>query len=141
MIRLLLSAATVFVLVAIGCGGAVTKLDGAVETIPIFTPAKLKERTTAFTSDTLGDPQKFSTYTWHLETDASPMTVADFYAAAWPSASRTTEDDAIVIRNPPLPADEQTPLGESVLVTVKLQPEDAKTQFSIAEDVFKARRK
>ena len=140
MPRLLFPAVAGLALIVVACGGTVTKLNGAVGTIPIFAPASLKERTTAFTSDTLGDPQKFSTYTWHLETDAVPATVADFYAAQWPSASRTTDEDDIVIRNPPLPADERTPLGESVLVTVKLQPENGKTQFSITEDVFKARR-
>jgi hypothetical protein len=137
----LISAAVGLALGVVACGGTVTKLDGAVGTIPIFAPASLKERTTALTSDSIGDPQKFSTYTWHLQTDASPTTVADFYSAQWPSASRTTDDDQIVIRNPPLPSDERTPLGESVLVTVKLQPENGKTQFSIAEDVFKAKRR
>lgn len=123
------------------CGGSVKELDGAVATIPIFSPASLKERTTAFTSDDIGDMMKFSTYTWYLETDASPMTVDAFYMAQWPGASRREDAEEIIIRNPPFPADEDAPLGESVLVTIKLLREGGKTQFSISEDVFRAKRR
>lgn len=128
-------------LLVAGCGGTVKELDGAVATIPIFSPASLKERTTSFTSDDIGDMRKFSTYTWYLETDASPAAVADYYAGQWPTASRSDDEEEIIIRNPPFPEDEDAPLGESVLVTVKLVREGGKTQFSISEDVFRARRR
>jgi hypothetical protein len=127
-------------LAALACG-SVKELDGAIRTIPVFSPASLKERTTAFTSDDIGDMMKFSTYTWYLETEATPSTVADFYAGQWPSASRSDDEEEIIIRNPPFPEDEEAPLGESVLVTIKLVREGGKTQFSISEDVFRARRR
>jgi len=54
-------------LVVASCGGPVKELDRALGKIPIFSPATLKERTTAHTSDVISDPMKFSTYTWHLK--------------------------------------------------------------------------
>ncbi len=127
--------------VVTSCGGSVRELDGAIATIPVFSPASLKERTTAFTSDDIGDMMKFSTYTWYLETDASPTTVDAFYMAQWPGASRRENAEEVIIRNPPFPEDEDAPLGESVLVRIKATREGGKTQFSISEDVFRAKRR
>jgi len=129
------------------CGGNVTKLDGALGTIPIFSPASFKERHTAFTSDDIGDPRKFSTYTWYLETERSVADVEAFYAAQWPNGRSRNEDgedasagdDDITFRNPPLPEGD-APLGESMLVTIKRAQHGGKTQFSISEDVFSHRR-
>src|SRR5262249_32680045 len=70
----------------------VTQLDGALGTIPIFSPATFKERHTAFTSDDIGDPRKFSTYTWYLETERSVSEVEAFYAAQWPNGRSRSED-------------------------------------------------
>lgn len=123
------------------CTPNVSSLDGAVGAIPIFNPASFKERSQAFTSDDIGDPMKFSTYTWYLETDERAEAVAAFYAAQWPGAERIEEDGEIRLRNPPFPENEDEPLGESVLVTIKLEREGGKTQFSISEDVFRARRR
>lgn len=125
-------------------GGNVTKLDGALGTIPIFSPASFKERVTAHTSDDIGEPRKFSTYTWYLETERSPSEVEAFYAAQWPNGRSDRKedgegDDDITFRNPPLPA-EDAPLGESASVTIKRAMEGRKTQFSITEDVFTRRR-
>jgi hypothetical protein len=135
------ATAGLLLLAALACGGSVKELDGAIATIPVFAPASLKERTTAFTSDDIGDMMKFSTYTWYLETEESPMAVDAYYVAQWPGASRTEDAEEIIIRNPPFPADEDAPLGESVLVTIKLVREGGKTQFSISEDVFRAKRR
>jgi len=121
------------------CGGPVTELDGALSSIPIFSPASLKERTTAHTSDVISDPMKFSTYTWNLETSMSASEVDAFYSAQWPSAARVEEDGEVMFHNPPLPEGE-APLGEGVHVTIKTVQEDGKTQFSISEDVFSRRR-
>ena len=126
-------------LVVASCGGPVKELDGALGKIPIFSPASLKERTTAHTSDVISDPMKFSTYTWHLETTMSPVVVDAFYTAQWPAAARVEEDGEIHFHNPPLPAGD-APLGEGVHVTIKSAPEGGKTQFSITEDVFARRR-
>jgi len=123
------------------CTPKVSELDGAIATIPIFNPASLKERTTSFTSDDMGDMMKFSTYTWYLETEESADAVANFYAAQWPSAERTEDDGEISLRNPPFPEDEDEPLGESVMVTITLEREGGKTQFRISEDVFRAKRR
>jgi len=120
-------------------GGPVKELDGALSTIPIFSPASLKERTTAHTSDVISDPTKFSSYTWHLQTDLAPVVVDAFYTAQWPSASRVEEDGEIHFHNPPLPAGDE-PLGEGVHVTIHQIKEDGKTQFEISEDVFSRRR-
>ena len=121
------------------CGGPVKELEGALGKIPIFSPASLKDRTTAHTSDVISDPMKFSTYTWHLETTMSPIVVDAFYTAQWPAAARVEEDGEINFHNPPLPEGD-APLGESVHVTVKSTQEGGKTQFSISEDVFARRR-
>ena len=58
----------VVALLCTSCSRNVTQLDGALGAIPIFSPATFKERHTAHTSDDIGDPTKFSTYTWYLET-------------------------------------------------------------------------
>ena len=137
-------------LLCTSCSGNVTQLDGALGAIPIFSPATFKERHTAHTSDNIGDPMKFSTYTWYLETERSVSEVEAFYAAQWPNGRSHSEDsedsseganenEDITFRNPPLPADD-TPLGESVSVTIKHAREGGKTQFSITEDVFARRR-
>jgi hypothetical protein len=128
---------------AASCGGSVDSLDGAIGQIPIFAPASFKERSTSLTSDDMGDPTKFSTYTWYLETEKTPDEVAAFYMAQWPGAGRTDdeEDATIFIRNPPLPEDDGAPLGESVSVTINRTPEGGKTQFYISEDVFRAKRR
>jgi len=126
-------------LVVFSCGGPVKTLDGALSTIPIFSPASLKERTTAHTSDVISDPMKFSSYTWHLETDMAPVVVDAFYTSQWPSASRVEEDGEIHFHNPPLPAGDE-PLGEGVHVTIHQTKEAGKTQFEISEDVFSRRR-
>lgn len=133
-------AAGLILLAALACGGPVT-LDGAIATIPVFAPASFKERNTSFTSDDIGDMMKFSTYVWYLETPESPMAVDAYYMAQWPGASRTEDAEEIIIRNPPFPANEDAPLGESVLVTIKLTREGGKTQFNITEDVFRAKRR
>ena len=124
----------------LACGGTV-ELDGAIATIPVFAPASFKERSTSYTSDDMNDMMKFSTYTWDLETDESPSAVDAFYMAQWPGAGRTEDAEEVIIRNPPFPEDEDAPLGESVLVTIKLTREGGKTQFSISEDVFRAKRR
>src|SRR5262245_17899941 len=140
----------VVTLLCTSCTRNVTQLDGALGTIPIFSPATFKERHTAFTSDNIGDPRKFSTYTWYLETERSVSEVEAFYAAKWPngrsrgengedSSEDASENDDINFRNPPLPEGD-APLGESVSVTIKRAPEGGKTQFSISEDVFSLRR-
>jgi hypothetical protein len=134
-------AAGLLLLAALGCGGTVKELDGAIATIPVFSPASFKERNTSFTSDDIGDMMKFSTYVWYLETPESPMAVDAFYMTQWPGASRTEDAEEIIIRNPPFPANEDAPLGESVLVTIKLAREGGKTQFHITEDVFRAKRR
>lgn len=134
-------AAGLLLLAALACGGTVKELDGAIATIPVFAPASFKERQTSFTSDDIGDMMKFSTYTWYLETAESPMAVDAYYVAQWPGASRTEDAEEIIIRNPPFPENEDAPLGESVLVTIKLAREGGKTQFSISEDVFRAKRR
>jgi hypothetical protein len=121
------------------CGGPVKELDGALGTIPIFSPASLKERATAHTSDVISDPMKFSTYTWHLESTMSPAVIDAFYAAQWPSATRIEEDGDVMFHNPPLPEGE-APLGEGVHVTIHSTQEGGKTQFEISEDVFARRR-
>jgi len=137
-------------LLCTSCSRNVTQLDGALGAIPIFSPATFKERHTAYTSDDIGDPRKFSTYTWYLESERGVSEVEAFYAAQWPNGRSQSEDgedsseDAndpadITFRNPPLPADD-TPLGESVSVTIKRAREGGKTQFSITEDVFARRR-
>jgi hypothetical protein len=125
------------------CGGTVKELDGAMGQIPIFAPASFKERTTSFTSDDMGDPTKFSSYTWYLETEKSPDEVAAYYVAQWPGAGRTEDDEdgTIFIRNPPLPEDENASLGESVSVMIHRTREGGKTQFEISEDVFRAKRR
>jgi hypothetical protein len=128
-------------LVLPACGDGVVELDGAIGTIPVFAPASFKERTQSFTSDVISDPMKFSTYTWSLETEKSAAEVEAFYSAQWPDAGITEEDGEIVIRNPPFSEDEDEPLGESVLVTIKTEREGGKTQFSISEDVFRAKRR
>jgi len=135
--RLLTLIALVFVFAS--CGGPVKELDGALGNIPIFSPASLKERTTAHTSDVISDPMKFSTDTWDLETSMSAGEVEAFYAAQWPSAARVEEDGEVVFHNPPLPEGD-APLGEGVHVTIKSTQEGGKTQFSISEDVFSRRR-
>ena len=135
--RLLTVILLVFVLVS--CGGPVKELDGALGTIPIFSPASLKEKHTAHTSDVISDPMKFSTYTWNLETTRSVIEVDAFYAAQWPAASRVEEEGEIIFHNPPLPEDE-APLGEGMHVTIKTAQEGGKTQISISEDVFSRRR-
>lgn len=128
-----------------GSGGA-PHLDGALAELPVFAPAALIERRDAFTSDTVDEPMKFSTYTWHLRTHRSPEEVEAFYLAQWPRAGRVTDDDAIRLRDPPLPYDPdpddevEPPLGESTSVTIYLEPERGLTRFSITEDVFAARR-
>lgn len=124
-----------------GCSSSVDQLDGAIATIPIYNPAKFKERTQAFTSDVMSDMTKFSTYTWYLETESSAEDVASFYASQWPDAVRVEEDGEISLRTPPFPEDEDEPLGESVMVTIKTEREGGKTQFHISEDVFRARRR
>ncbi len=124
-----------------GCSSSVDSLDGAIGTIPIYNPAKLKERTTAFTSDVMSDMTKFSTYTWSLETESSAEDVASFYASKWPDAVRVDEDGEITLRTPPFPEDEDEPLGESVMVVIQTEREDGKTLFAITEDVFRARRR
>src|SRR5215470_17712635 len=116
-------------LLCTSCSRNVTQLDGALGAIPIFSPATFKERHTAYTSDDIRDPRKFSTYTWYLETERGVSEVEAFYAAQWPNGRGRSEDsegssedaneaEDITFRNPPLPADD-TPLGESVLVTIK----------------------
>jgi len=130
-----------FLVVAVAsCGGGpVKELDGAMGTIPIFSPASLKERATAHTSDVISDPMKFSTYTWHLESTMSPIVIDAFYTAQWPSASRIEEDGDVMFHNPPLPEGD-APLGEGVHVTIHSTQEGGKTQFEISEDVFARRR-
>jgi hypothetical protein len=121
------------------CGGPVKELDGAMGTIPIFSPASLKERSTAHTSDSFSDPMKFSTYTWHLESTRSPVEIDAFYSKQWPSAARIEEDGDVMFHNPPLPEGD-APLGEGVHVTIHSAQEGGKTQFEISEDVFSRRR-
>jgi hypothetical protein len=127
---------------AAACGGSVSSLDGAIAEIPIFAPASLKERSASYTSDDVDDIMKFSSYTWYMETDRTPDEVAAFYVAQWPGAGRTDDEEnaTIFIRNPPLPDDEDAPIGESVSVTINRTREGGKTQFHIAEDVFRAKR-
>ena len=143
-------ALLVVALLCTSCSSNVTKLDGALEPIPIFSPATFKERHTAFTSDNVGDPRKFSTYTWYLETERSVSEVEAFYAAQWPNGRGRSEDgedpsedasenEDIHFRNPPLPEGDAPP-GESVSVTIKRAREGGKTQFSISEDVCSRRR-
>jgi hypothetical protein len=138
----LLRALLVAPLVLLGsCKSEVTELPGAVGTIPIFNPSKYKDYSSAYTSDEISNPMKFSSYTWHLETEASAEDVAAFYMAQWPDAGREDDEEEIRIRNPPFPEDENEPLGESIFITIKLAREDGKTQFSIDEDVFANRRR
>jgi hypothetical protein len=136
-------APALFVLVlVVGCSGgrgAITDLEGSVGEIPIFTPASFKELATSTTSDDLSDPMKFSTYSWYLETESSPAEVEAF-KAKWPGAGRVEDDDSVTLRNPPLPANDDAPLGESVSVTITLEREEGKTPFTITEDVFRANR-
>jgi hypothetical protein len=135
-------AVIALVLVA-GCsggGGVVTSLEGAVGEIPIFTPASFKELATSMTSDDLADPTKFCTYSWYLMTDSSPAEVEAFYRSKWPGAERVADEDSVTLRNPPLPADDNAPLGESVSVTINLAREEGKTPFTITEDVFRSKR-
>jgi hypothetical protein len=129
----------VLALVVASCGGPVKELDGALTKIPIFSPATLKERSTAHTSDVISDPMKFSTYTWHLETTMAPVVVDSFYSAQWPAAARVEEDGEIHFHNPPLPEGD-APLGEGVHVTIHPASADGKTHFEISEDVFSRRR-
>ena len=129
----------VLALVVASCGGPVKELDGALTRIPIFSPATLKERSTAHTSDVISDPMKFSTYTWHLETTMAPVVVDAFYSAQWPAAARVEEDGEIHFHNPPLPEGD-APLGEGVHVTIHSASADGKTAFEISEDVFSRRR-
>ena len=136
-LRLLPTLLLVFVFVS--CGGPVKELDGALGAIPIFSPASLKERNTAHTSDVISDPMKFSTYTWNLETAKSAAEVEAFYAEQWPTAGRVEEDGEVIFHNPPLPEGDAA-LGEGVHVTIKSAQEGGKTQFSISEDVFARRR-
>jgi len=140
-LRRLRFASLIFALALGGCSSKVTELEGAMGTIPIFNPASFKERTSSFTSDNIGDPMKFSTYTWYLETEESAEAIAAFYAAQWPGAERIDDDGEITIRNPPFPENEDEPLGESVLVSISTEREGGKTQFYISEDVFRARRR
>lgn len=140
-VRPLVAASLLAALALGGCSSKVSELEGAIASIPIFNPASLKERTTSFTSDDMGDMMKFSTYTWYMETDESADAVANFYAAQWPAAERIEEDGEISLRNPPFPEDEDAPLGESVMVTIKTEREGGKTQFYISEDVFRAKRR
>jgi hypothetical protein len=121
-------------------GGAGGSLNGAMSPIPVFTPAHVGERSDAFTSDEIANPRKFSTYTWHLETEKTPEDVASFYEAQWPGAGRVEEDDTIHLRNPPLPDGESTPLGESVSIAITKTLVNGRTKFTIAEDVFAQRR-
>jgi hypothetical protein len=123
------------------CTSEVTELPGQIGTIPIFNPSEYKDYSSAHTSDDISNPMKFSSYTWHLETEASAEEVAAFYMAQWPDAGREDDDEAIRIRNPPFPEDENAPLGESLFVTIKLAREGGKTQFSIDEDVVANRRR
>jgi hypothetical protein len=123
------------------CSSEVTELEGAIGTIPIFNPSSFKELHRAHTSDVISNPMKFSSYTWYLETDAAPEDVASYYMAQWPEAGREDDEEEIRIRNPPFPADEDAPLGESIFVTIKLVREGGKTQFNISEDVFSNRRR
>src|SRR5215470_1915570 len=139
-------ALLVVALLCTSCSRNVTQLDGALGTLPIFSPATFKERHTAFSSDNVGDPRKFSTYTWYLETERSVSDVEAFYAAQWPNGRIRNEDgedasenEDIHFRNPPLPEGD-APLGESVSVTIKRAQEGGKTQFSLSEDVFSRRR-
>lgn len=132
----------ILLLAASACGGTVKELDGAIGNIPIFAPATLKDQSSAFTSDDIGDPTKFSSYTWYLETEKSPAEVEAFYVAQWPGAGRVEdeEENTVFLRNPPLPEGDE-PLGESVAVTIKRTREGGKTQFYIEEDVFRAKRR
>ena len=140
-LRPLTLATLVLSLTVGGCSSSVDSLDGAIATIPIYNPAKLKERTTAFTSDVMSDMTKFSTYTWYMETESSAEDVASFYASKWPDAIRNEEDGEITLRTPPFPEDEDEPLGESVMVTIRTEREGGMTKFYISEDVFRARRR
>lgn len=132
---------TVAALLSSACGSSTPTLEGAIGTIPVFSPAELKDRNSSFTSDDIGNPMKFSTYTWELETEKSPAEVQAFYVAQWPSAGIIEDEGEVVIRNPPLPEDEDAPLGESILVTIKVDRVGGKTKFSISEDVFAAKRR
>ena len=128
-------------IVLVACGG-VDALPGAVGQIPIFNPSKYLDTRSAYTSDNIGDPMKFSSYTWELETERSADEVIAFYAAQWPQAGREDdeEENVVRLRNPAFPADEDEPLGESVMVTVWRDRQGGKTKFAIDEDVFRARR-
>ncbi len=125
-----------------GCKDEVTELEGAVGEIPIFNPSRYLDRSSAYTSDVISDPTKFSSYSWKLETEKSAEEVIAFYLSQWPGASRDDDEEegTVIIRNPPFPADENEPLGESLLVTVWTARQDGKTRFTIDEDVFRNRR-
>ncbi len=124
------------------CGGDVDSLPGAVGQIPIFNPSKYLDYSSAYTSDDFGDPMKFSSYSWELETERPADEVIAFYTAQWPQAGREDdeEENVVRIRNPAFPEDEDAPLGESVMITVWRDKQGGKTKFEIDEDVFRARR-
>lgn len=125
-----------------GCGGGDAdgrNLDGALTPIPVFAPARQVRRSTAFTSDDLQNPMKFSSYTWHFRTRRAPAEIEAYYLARWPDAGRVEDDEAVYLRYPPLPTDD-VPLGESVAVTIYRGRQEGRTSFSISEDVFAERR-
>lgn len=123
-----------------GGGGGARSLDGALSDIPVFAPARKVRQASSFGSDDPSDPMKFSSYRWYFRTRKSAAAVEAFYLARWPGAGRVEVDDGIHLRNPPLPADEATPLGESVSVVIYHEPEDGQTVFGIEEEVFASRR-
>jgi len=125
-----------------GCGGGAAGgrgLDGALGPIPVFAPARKIRRSTAFTSDELQNPMKFSSFTWHFRTSRPADEIEAFYLSQWPGAGRVEDDEAVYLRYPALPADD-APLGESVAITIFRAREGGKTRFSISEDVFAERR-
>ncbi len=131
-------------LIALGaCANEVSSLPGAVGEIPIFNPAEYLDYSSAFTSDVISDPMKFSSYSWTLETERPASEVIAFYEAQWPEAGR--EDDAeegtVTLRNPAFPEDENEPLGESLMVIIWTERQDGKAKFTIDQDVFRNKRR
>lgn len=110
-------------------------------TIPVFAPSSLGERADVHTSDDIGNPMKFSTYTWHLSTAQGWEAIDAYYKAQWPSAGRVEDEEQVSYRNPPLPENENTPLGESQSVTIHKGRVKDRTNFEIHEDVFGEKRR
>ena len=134
-------AAFALLAATVACG-SLEKLDGAIGDVPVAPGSSLKDQSSAYTSDDFGDPMKFHGITWDLETKTSPADVEAFYMQRWPQAGKMTDEEegTVTLRNPPLPTDENTPLTESMSVTIHQIQVGGKTQYSVNEDVYTRKR-